>query len=534
MTNRTQGATLTGTWFLVRNAVRNDRRMVAIWAALLVGVCYASATATESLYSTPGDRVDAAEAINASPAIVALYGPILDVHSLGELAMTKLTVLYAVFVAILFIVVVRRHTRVEEENGQTELVAATAVGRHAPLLAGVLTAAAVAVGIGLLSALACIAGGLPVQGSLAFGASWSGVGLAAAGLTAVACQLSASARTCAAIAAGGLGVLYALRAVGDTSIQWLSWLTPLGWSTQLRAWSEPRWWVLGLYVVLAGGLVAAAFALRNRRDLGSGLIAARPGPAVGSPRLADAITLALRVHTATIAIWTVATAVMALTFGAIAPNIGDLLDSPNAREMMQRLGGVGVLKETLLAAELSIMAVVLTCFGITVIVHGGSDEHDGRTEQVLATATSRTRSLLATLLVSLGGSLWLLLVTGLALTLGYGAVDGSLGKAFGDLVPAALAQAPAVWTVLGLTSLAWAYRSTWTYAGWALLALFLTLGQLGELLRLPGWLIDLSPYTHVPAMPVESFDLGPTVALTGFAAFALVATWLRYAVRDIG
>ena len=64
----------------------------------------------------------AAEAINASPAIVALYGPILDVHSLGELAMTKMTVIYAVFVAIMFLVLVRRHTRVEEENGQTELV----------------------------------------------------------------------------------------------------------------------------------------------------------------------------------------------------------------------------------------------------------------------------------------------------------------------------------------------------------------------------------------------------------------------------
>ena len=53
----------------------------------------------------------AAQAINASPGIVALYGPILDVHSIGELAMTKMTVLYAVFVAIMMLFVVRRHTR---------------------------------------------------------------------------------------------------------------------------------------------------------------------------------------------------------------------------------------------------------------------------------------------------------------------------------------------------------------------------------------------------------------------------------------
>ncbi len=58
-------------------------------------------------------------------------------------------------------------------------------------------------------------------------------------------------------------MLFVLRAVGDTSVSWLSWLSPFGWSTQLRAWSDPRWWVLLLYVVASVGLVAAAQALRG-------------------------------------------------------------------------------------------------------------------------------------------------------------------------------------------------------------------------------------------------------------------------------
>jgi len=527
-------STVTGTALLVRQALRRDRLLLAVWTVLLVGVCFASASATASLYPTVRDRISAAEAINASPAIVALYGPILDVTSLGELSMTKLTVMYAVFVAVLFVVLVRRHTRVEEESGRTELVAGTAIGRHAPLLSAVLTAVLVAISLGLLSGAACFAGGLPLAGSLAFGASWAGVGLVAAGLTAVSCQLSASARTCAVMAASALGVLYAMRAIGDTSAGWLSWLTPLGWSTQLRAWSGTRWWVLLLDVALAALLVAVAFGLRNRRDLGSGLIAPRPGPATGSPRLADALALAVRVHTSTLAVWTVSAAVMAVTFGAIAPNIGDLLDSEQAREMMQRLGGVGAVQETLLAAELSIIAVVLTCFGITVVNHGGADEHDGRTEQVLATATSRTRSLAATLIVALGGSVWLLLVTGIGVSIGYGGVDGHLGSSFADLVPAALVQAPAVCLVVSLAALAWAAQGRWTHAGWALLAGFLTVGQLGELLRLPGWMIDLSPYTHVPAMPVDDFRAAPVLALTALTALAVLVSWQRYRARDIG
>ena len=49
--------------------------------------------------------------------------------------MTKLTVLYAVFVALLVLVLVRRHTRGEEEAGRAELIGATVVGRGALLAA---------------------------------------------------------------------------------------------------------------------------------------------------------------------------------------------------------------------------------------------------------------------------------------------------------------------------------------------------------------------------------------------------------------
>lgn len=522
---------LVGTGLLTRHAARRDRVLASVWLLVLVLVCYASAAATSSLYPTVRQQIAASEAINASPAVVALYGPILDVRSLGELAMTKMTVVYAVFVAIMFLVLVRRHTRVEEENGQAELVGGTAVGRDAPLAAAVAEAGLIAVLLGLLVALVNIAGGLSVVGSLAFGGSWAGVGLVSAGLTAVACQLSASARTCAAIAAAGIGVMYAVRAVGDTSVPWLSWLSPLGWSTQLRAYGDTRWWVLLLYVALAAVLVGVAQLLRANRDLGDGLVAARPGPATGSPRLSSAIALSLRVQSSMLTTWTVAVAVMGVVLGAIAPNIGDLLQSPSARQMMQRLGGAGAIQQTLVAAELSIAALVVTCYALVVVGHGGADEHDGRTEQVLATATSRSRSFLATLIVALVGATWLLLVTGLAVTLGYGAAGGT---SIGELVPSALAQAPAVWLVTALAAACFALRSSWTVVGWGFLVLFVTVGQIGELLSLPGWVLDLSPYTHVPTMPVQDFAGSPELGLTLVALVVLGAAWVRYRSRDIG
>ncbi|GCD89167.1 ABC transporter permease [Nocardioides sp. LS1] len=517
----------TGTLALTRRAVRRDRVLLVVWVGLLVLVVYASAAATAGLYPSVADRVSAARAINASPAIVALYGPILDVTSLGELAMTKLTVLYAVIVALLLLVVVRRHTRGEEESGHAELLGGTAIGPDALLAAALLEGTSIAATVGVLAAAADVAGGLPAIGSVAFGASWVGIGLVAAALTAVACQLSASSRTCAGLAGGALAVLYLLRAVGDTGPVWLSWLSPFGWSTRLSAWRDPRWWVLLLDLGLALGLAATAQLLRNRRDLGSGIVPARPGPAEGGARLGDAFALAWRVHRTALLSWTVAVATMGGVMGAIAPGVKDLLDSDAGRRMLESIGGAGALEDALLAALMSIAAVVITCFGLAVVGHGGTDEHDGRTEQVLATATSRTRAFVASTAVATGGAAWLLAVTGLATGVG-------LGRDAPGLVEAALAQAPAVWTVLAVAVLLFAVDSRWAPLGWGVLGACFVVGQLGDLLHLPGWLVGLSPYAHSPAMPVVAFAATPALVLTGLAAAVLVTAWWRYAGRDIG
>ncbi|HWJ08625.1 MAG TPA: ABC transporter permease, partial [Nocardioides sp.] len=317
-TSATTAGTTAGWQLLLRLALRRDRVLAAVWIAVLVMMAVASAAATPSLYADPADRVHAAEGLNASPAIVALYGPVLDVTSVGELAMTKMTVLYAVFVAVLFVVVVRRHTRVEEESGRTELVGGTAVGRNAPLAAVAVETLLLAVALGSLTALGNTLGGLEATGSLAFGGLWAGTGLVAAGIAAVTAQLSASARTCAGFAAATVGLLFVLRAAGDTGPPWLSWLSPLGWNTRVAAYGDTRWWLLAAYPVLALLLGASAVALRARRDLGSGLIASRPGPATGSPRLADAFALVLRTSGTTLVLWMVAAGAMGVLFGMIA------------------------------------------------------------------------------------------------------------------------------------------------------------------------------------------------------------------------
>jgi ABC-2 type transport system permease protein len=522
---------MTGVTRLTRFSLRRSRLLVLVWTAVLVLVTYASAAAGKTLYASGADVVSAAHDLNSSPALVALYGPILDEHSLAELSMTKMTVTYATFLMAFAVTLVRRHTRVEEESGRAELLGGLAVNQSAPLVSAVLLASLGTLLISLLAALADIAGGLPVAGSLWFGASWLGLGLVGTGIGAVAAQLSASARTSGAISAGAIATLFALRAVGDTtSASWLSWLSPLGWSTQLRAWSHPRGWLLLLDLGLAVVLVGVAVGLRRRRDLGSGLLPERAGPATGSPRLADALALNVRVHTTSLAVWTVACAVMGVLLAAIVPTIGSMLDSAGARDLFERLGGIGALQETLVAAFVSVGAVVVSCFAVGVIAHGGGEEHDGRTEEVLATATERSAAFLAVGVVAFAGVAWLLLVTGLAMAV------GAMGThvSFGGTLGAALVQLPAVGVVAGLALLALAEGSRYAVLGWAFVVGFFLVGPVAEMLKLPGWVAGLSPYSHVSKVPAEPFSWTPELVLTAIATALVTTAWWRYRERDIG
>lgn len=517
---------LDGTVLLLRFALRRDRVLAPAWVLVLASMAVVSAAATGPLYASTAERVAAAEAINASPALVALYGPILDTGSLGELSMTKMTVLYAAFVAFMGVVLVRRHTRVEEETGRAELVGATAVGVHAPTAAALAEASLASLAVGALTAAGNAAAGLPVAGSVLFGASWTGIGLVGAAIALLAAQVSSSARTVGFLASAAIGTLYLLRAVGDTSAPLLSWLTPFGWGTQLSAWSEPRVWLLACYPALAVALTAVALALRQRRDLGAGVLPDRPGPAEGSPRLRDAASLAWREQSTAMAGWTVGIAVIGVLMGSIVPTVGSMLGTGEARRVIEAMGGIGVLEDVLVAALASVIAVVITCFGIAAVTRAAGDERGGRTETVLATATSRRTLLLAVGASALLGSTWLLLVSGVATALGRG--DGL------DPVGAALAQAPAVWLVLALGLLLLSFRSRWAVAGWAVVAACVTVGQVGESLELPGWLVGLSPYHHVPRFPAEPLAWTPEVVLTLLALAALGASWWRYRSRDIG
>jgi ABC-2 type transport system permease protein len=529
---------LAGTGSLVRLALRRDRVTLPIWIMILVAMAASSASATVGIYPTVGSRVQAASAFNGTPSLVAMYGRVYDPTSLGALAMLKMSALGAALVAVLAVVTVVRHTRAEEEAGRLELLGATVVGRYAALSAALLVAVGGCLALGLVTALALVGTGLPGAGSLALGLAWAGVGTAFAAVAAVAAQLTRGDRAASGIGAATLGLAYLLRAIGDsadpTGPTWLSWLSPVGWGQQIRPFAGERWWALLLLVAFAAVTAAGGYALAARRDLDAGLLPDRPGPASGAAGLRSPLALAWRLHRGALLGWTAGFVLLGAVLGSIASSVGNLLDSPQARELITKLGGQQGLTDAFLAAELGIVGVIAAAYGVQAALRLRAEETALRAEPVLATAVSRTRWAASHLTLALGGSTVLMAGAGLGAGLAHGAHTGELGRQLGRVLAAALLQLPAVWVVTCIVVAIFGLGPRLVTAGWAALVAFLLVGELGPLLKLSRWVLDLSPFGHLPKVPGGPVTVAPLVWLVVVAALLAVAGLLGLRRRDIG
>lgn len=526
-----------GTGQLLRLALRRDRVLATIWILLFVIMAASSSSASQDLYTTLESRVRAANAVNDTPAMVALYGRVFDPTSLGAVSLIKLGAMGAALAGLLAIFTVIRHTRAEEEAGRLELLGATVVGRYAALTAALLLSTGISVVMALLTSLSLIGTGLPAQGALAFGLSWAGAGIAFAAVAALAAQVTEGARTARSIAAAVLATAYLLRAAGDATgtdtSSWLSWVSPIGWAQQVRPFAGDRWWVLVYLLAFAVLVAAGAYALVARRDHGAGLFAQRPGRARAARSLSSPLALAVRLQRGGVVGWLIGMAIGGLVLGSIASQVGEFVDTPQARDMIMKLGGEQGLIDAFLSAEMGIIAVIVSAYGISSALRLRSEETALRAEPLLATKVTRLSWAASHLTVALAGTALLLFTMGLFGGFAHGAASGDMGQ-IGSVLAAAMVQLPSVWVLTGITVLVFGVAPGLVMAGWGALVVFLLLGQLGPIFELPQWAMNISPFTHTPKLPGAEFTATPLVWLTLVAAALTAAGLAGFRRRDIG
>ena len=179
------------------------------------------------------------------------------------------------------------------------------------------------------------------------------------------------------------------------------------------------------------------------------------------------------------------------------------------------------------------MGIAASAYGVQAVMRLRAEENALHTDQLLATAVGRIRWAASHITIAVLGSTLLMSAAGLAAGLAH-AAQVSDASQIGRLLTGALVQLPATWVLAGIAVAAFGLAPRLAAAGWAALVGFLLLAEIGPLLGLDQWLMNISPYTHVPKIPGATLTTAPLLVLTAVAALLTAAGLAGLRRRDIG
>ena len=242
--------------------------------------------------------------------------------------------------------------------------------------------------------------------------------------------------------------------------------------------------------------------------------------------------LAWRLQRTVLISWAVGFAAFGFLLGSISDSVTGFLDSPQAAEYLQKLGGTDALADAFLAAELAIMGVLVAAYGIEAASRLHGEEEDGHAEVLLATSVSRGRWAASHLVIALMGVAGVLFVGGLAVGLGAWVATGDAGQV-GALAVAALSKVPCRLGAHRPALPAFRMAAAGGAGHLGVFAVAVVVGEFGPLWDAPQWVMNLSPFVHSPGLPAPNASLVGLVPLTLTAVVLLGLGFVGWRRRDL-
>jgi ABC-2 type transport system permease protein len=171
-------------------------------------------------------------------------------------------------------------------------------------------------------------------------------------------------------------------------------------------------------------------------------------------------------------------------------------------------------------------------YGVTRLAAMVADERARRWTALFSAPVSRMRLLCTEIGVTAAGVLALHAVAGLAMWIGSVITGASLG--ISDAMAGALNSVPIAWLAVGAAGLAsgWIPSAVGTIGALPVAGGFL-LNVITQSMHAPRWVIDLSPFAHLAAVPNAAPNWMATVAMTTFGTALTVLSIAGYARRDL-
>ncbi|SES90098.1 ABC-2 type transport system permease protein [Salinibacillus kushneri] len=519
---------------LSRFILRLDRVKIPLWIMGLAMFTLVVPPAFDNLYKTQQER-DAITETMANPAMTAMLGTgDLDNYTIGAMTAHQMIVMTAVIVGIMAVLLVTRHTRADEEDGRIEMIRSLPSGRLSYLNASLIVSSGTFIGLALVIGFGLYGLGIEsmdLEGSLLYGAALGGTGFVFTGVTAIFAQLSESSRGTIGWSVAILLLAYLFRAITDISNEALSWISPLGWVSKAEVYSSNNWGSILLMLAVSILLFVVANYLNNIRDLEQGFIASKPGRRYASRLLQSPIGLAFRLQRTGFIAWAIGLFVLGASYGSIFGDLESFFEGNEMyQQMLQQAEGASIV-EQFIPTLMIVISLIATIPPVMAMNKLRGEEKKERLEHLLSRAVSRTKLIGSYLIMAVVNGFVMISLSALGLWSAATTVMDT-GLELGMVYSAALVFYPAMLVMIGiaafligllpmLTSLIWIY---FIYSFFVL--------YLGNLMQIPDLVGKLSPFGHVPQVPIEDVTFMPLFLLSIIALGLMMISFVGFRKRD--
>lgn len=527
------------TFFLTRFSFKRDRFKLIIWAVVLIALFVGVASKFTTLYGNQ-NSIDQIIKTLKTPAMVSLFGKMpAGPYTTADVFASEMTVFMAIVAAIMNFNFMIKSTRGEEESGIFEMIQSHSVGRLSNLSATLLELFFLNLGIGLIYGLGLQFAnltGTDTNGNFLLGLGLGAVGFMFATIAAVMAQLTDNARMATILSYLVFGIMYIARMITDVTHPKYTWYVPMGWVEKFSTYKDNNWLPVLLMLFLSVLLMSLAFYLNSHRDIGSGLIATRPGKANITIFLRGPLSLFWRLNRVSIIIWFIGIMILGATYGSIFNTIGDILKTNPLLKQLLDTKAVNAANLLIIKQFLAVLMIVFAALalvpGISIINYLKTGESKGYLEIIHATPTSRLKLFCSVLILGTLSNIAVLFAGIYGLYLGGNAVmkqplnfDIFMSSFYGYLSP--------ILIMLGISAclIGWLPKLANLNYGYLVLAFFVQ--YFGKLLKLPDWTKKLTPFGFIDQVPIKNFEVSTFWWQIGFAVILMIIGYLGYRRRDL-
>jgi len=524
-----------GTSTVIRLILRRDKIRISLLILFVVLLVLAVAASFIHLYPDEASRMTFYLQVNNTPTMVALLGALLD-SSIGGLTAWRMGFPASLIIGIINVFLMIRQTRSEERKGRLELLNSVCVGRQAALSAALITTFGVNLIIAVLICIGMTAYGLDATSSLYLGMSLAAIGCLFAAITGTAAQLTESPEDAQYLMAALLVIFYIVRVFGwdDGDYAWVSWFSPYGWVHRVQPFAGNETLVFGIFLVFIVSFIVLAYWFSSLRDLGAGIIVKRPGHARASKNLRSSLALAWRLHQKMMFFWIILFVLIGTMMGFTAQSLTNVITTnPQFMNLILQLGGNAELIDSYFTMIMAFSGGVFAFYTILATLKLQSQESKKYSEMVLTNSVSRTQWAISNLIFAVLSPALLVILFALSMGLSYGLTSGTLSDDIIRILGSALVYLPAVWVFTGISMSLFGLVPRLAELSWVALAVVIVIDMLGEFFEINQYVLDISPFTHVP-MLLAGDTIGTSLILLFVLSMVLIVigVW-GYSRRDV-